>query len=203
MNKLIILIAFIILSLEGYAQIQVQPFFGNDGLQIGSLVNKAFTKKERWNYFNYTSYFTQYDSIKSGQIESYQNVSYSIYKNFGINAGATFGNANLIPSLGFSYILDKDKFNVSIFPSLNYLMAEKEIGADLNAMLEYTPTINKSWNFYAMLIFNGDYISSEFDTKEYLRIGLEHKNKFQFGVGTDIDNTNNTINIGAFVGYTF
>ncbi len=190
-------------SISNYAQIQVQPFFGNDGFQIGSLVNKSFTKSEKWNYFNYTSYFTEYHNIKSGQIESYQNISYSFYKNLGINMGTTFGNASLVPSIGLSYILDNNIFNINLFPSLNYLIAEEEIGADINAMLEYTPAISKTWNFYSMLIFNGDYALNEFDTKEYLRVGLEHKNKFQFGLGSDIDNTNSTFNIGAFIGYTF
>lgn len=203
MIKLRIIIALTCFSLTCHAQIQVQPFFGNDGLQIGSLVNKTFSKKEKWNYFNYTSYFTEYNNIKSGQIESYQNVSYAFYKNFGLNIGTSFGNANLTPSLGLSYILDKDKINISIFPSINYIITEKGIGADLNAMLEYTPAINKVWNLYSMLIFNGDYFENDFEAKEYVRVGLEHKNKLQFGLGSDIENTNSTFNIGAFIGYTF
>lgn len=203
MLKLTITILLLSLSITNYAQIQVQPFLGNDGLQIGTLVNKSFSKNEKWNYYNYSSYFTEYNNIKSSQMECYQNISYSFYKNFGLNVGATFGNGNLVPSIGLSYILDKDIFNINIFPSINYLLAENEIGADLNAMVEYTPAINKTWNFYSMLIFNSDYVSNNMDTKEILRVGLERKNKFQFGIGSDIDNLNSTLNIGAFIGYTF
>lgn len=197
------LILFLITPFIGNGQIQVQTFFGSDGLQIGTLVNKSFTKKENWNYYSYTSYFTEYNNIESSELESYQNVSYALFKSIGVNAGATLGNSSLTPSFGLSYILDLDNFNASIFPSINYLLKEKEVGYDINSMFEFTPSISTSWDLYTMLIFNGDYFDGEFDSKEYLRLGLDYKNTLQFGVGSDIDNNSNTYNIGGFIGYQF
>lgn len=185
------------------AQIQVQPFFGSDGLQVGTLINKPFSKKENWNYYNYTSYFTEYNNVETSELESYQNVSRSLYKNLGFNVGATFGNSTLIPALGLSYIFENENLNFSIFPSVNYLTVEKEVGFDLNSMFEYTQDISLSWSLYSLIIFNADYFDSELVSKEYVRLGLEYKNAIQFGVGSDIDNNEGTFNFGGFVGYQF
>jgi hypothetical protein len=202
MNKFFFTL-LLILPFVVNAQIQVQPFFGSDGLQVGTLINKPFSKKENWNYYNYTSYFTEYNNVETSELESYQNVSRSLYKNLGFNVGATFGNSTLIPALGLSYIFENENLNFSIFPSVNYLTVEKEVGFDLNSMFEYTQDISLSWSLYSLIIFNADYFDSELVSKEYVRLGLEYKNAIQFGVGSDIDNNEGTFNFGGFVGYQF
>ena len=202
MNKFFFTL-LLILPFVVNAQIQVQPFFGSDGLQVGTLINKPFSKKENWNYYNYTSYFTEYNNVETSELESYQNVSRSLYKNLGFNVGATLGNGTLIPALGLSYIFENENLNFSIFPSVNYLTVEKEVGFDLNSMFEYTQDISLSWILYSLIIFNADYFDSELVSKEYVRLGLEYKNAIQFGVGSDIDNNEGTFNFGGFVGYQF
>jgi len=202
MNKFFFTL-LLILPFVVNAQIQVQPFFGSDGLQVGTLINKPFSKKENWNYYNYTSYFTEYNNVETSELESYQNVSRSLYKNLGFNVGATLGNGTLIPALGLSYIFENENLNFSIFPSVNYLTVEKEVGFDLNSMFEYTQDISLSWSLYSLIIFNADYFDSELVSKEYVRLGLEYKNAIQFGVGSDIDNNEGTFNFGGFVGYQF
>jgi hypothetical protein len=202
MNKFFFTL-LLILPFVVNAQIQVQPFFGSDGLQVGTLINKPFSKKENWNYYNYTSYFTEYNNVETSELESYQNVSRSLYKHLGFNVGATFGNGTLIPALGLSYIFENENLNFSIFPSVNYLTVEKEVGFDLNSMFEYTQDLSLSWSLYSLIIFNADYFDSELVSKEYVRLGLEYKNAIQFGVGSDIDNNEGTFNFGGFVGYQF
>lgn len=200
-----ILVIFLMVNFISNAQVQLQSFAGNDGLQFSSIIQKNIGAKT--NYLGFSNYYSPYNSYEKGELESYNVLNYQLYKNLGIATGATFSSKDITPQIGFSWSVDKEKINFNLFPAINYSLNHKEVGLGLYSLFEYTPKINKKWNSYNMLIVDSDFTFKEHTvSNQYLRIGLEYKSKFQFGLGINFSENGDDFKFdnsyGIFMGYT-
>jgi hypothetical protein len=192
-------------TIASNAQVQLQSFVGNDGLQFSTIIQKDITDK--LNYFNFTNYYTEYNSYSTAALETYNVINYSFYKNIGIAAGSTFSNTDIIPQVGLSWSVDKEKVNFNLFPAISYSMDQKEMGFGIYSLLEYTPKINDRWNLYTMLILDSDFsVKEHSESNQYLRLGVEYNKKLQFGAGINFAEKGSNFEFdnsyGLFLGYT-
>lgn len=208
MKLKVIFFALLITSIfNSTAQVQLQSFAGNDGFQFSTIIEKKIASVDKLSYFNFSNYYTPYDSISNGSLEIYHVVNYEFSKNIGVAFGNTFTKEDLIPQAGLSWTIDKENLNLNFFPAINYSFDSKDFGLGVYTLLEYTPKLNENWNYYNMLILDSDFSFEEHsESNQYLRIGAEYNRKFQFGLGLNFSQfgknfeTNNSY--GLFLGYT-
>lgn len=206
--KISILLAVICFSIKSKAQVTLQGYAGNDGYEFSSFIQKTISKNEKLSYYGYSNYFAEYKNNGTSTAEVFQTLNYQLIKNAGVSLGGTFTQGEFIPQVGLCYGVDKKHYSVSIFPGLGYSFKDKQINYGLNGLIEYSPKINDLWNFYSMLVLGSDFDGSEHTkTNEHLRLGLEYKTKFQFGLGLNLEQNGSDFNgeqpsFGIFAGYT-
>lgn len=203
------LLLFLVLTISNrvFSQFQINAFAGNKESELLGIFDKDFKSNPKWNYFGSGSFSYNYDEKKLG-VQLYQNLNYQIAKNLGFSLGATISNDDVSPLLGLAYSREIGNFGFSFFPGINYSFTDKEMGYGFYSFAEYTPKINENLNFYSMLIISTD-LSFKEHTLSYqdLRLGLETKKKFQYGIGTSISETGKDFsteaNYGVFFGKKF
>lgn len=187
---------------------QFQTFVGNDGFQLSSIVQKEIRSYKKFSYFGASNVFAAYNSIDSLDLDLLNLVQYKLQKGFEIVGGISINKHDLMPQLGIGYSKESDRLNLNIFPLLSYSLKEKEMGAGLYTLVEFTPPIKNKWDLYTMLILDTDVSFKEHsESKQYVRIGTQYDRKLQFGLGLDLEQKTSKFNFGAsfgvFIGYAF
>lgn len=209
MNRFLYTFVFLFLHKVTIAQdVQIQSFIGNDGFQLNSIIQKEITKNKKLNYFGFSNVFTEYQSTDSLDLDLLNLAHYNLYKGIVAIGGVSISKKDMIPQLGLGYTMDKDRFNLNIFPMLNYSLKEKEVGGGLYTLMEYTPHIKNKWDLYTMLILDTDFNFREhLESKQYIRIGTQFDKRLQFGLGIDLSQKTNDFifssHYGGFLGYSF
>ncbi|WP_157676807.1 hypothetical protein [Chryseobacterium sp. T16E-39] len=195
----------LLLSYSVAAQISLQGYAGSKEAEVLGIFDKDF--KTKWNYFASGTISYGYETRKVNA-ELYQNLNYSFSKNWGISAGAHLSNEDVMPSLGLAFTKEKGDFGINLFPALTYSFDAKQLGLGLYTLMEYTPKINKRFNFYSMLIIESDFSFKQHQhSSQIIRLGLETKKKIQFGIGSTISQTGTNFetstDFGIFIGKKF
>lgn len=203
--KKIIFPLLLLLSYEISAQISIQGYAGAKEAEVLGIFDKDF--KTKWNYFASGTVSYGYDSKKLNA-EVYQNINYSIGKNWGVSGGIHVSNEDVMPSVGLAFLKEKGDFGINLFPALTYSFNNKEVGFGLYTLMEYTPKINERFNFYSMLIVESDFSFKEHQSSsQVIRLGIETRKKVQFGIGSTISQTGSTfdtsVDFGIFIGKKF
>lgn len=197
MKKTILTFILLIVCLSSYAQISSELLFGNRQVHYISYWQKGIDSLGKYNLFNLNRFAKDFKNEAYTNYSIDAQLSYKIKRWFGIAVGAGYDGKTIQPTLGLSLSLRNKKgdFFIEAFPTIGFT---KKITPSVFAVVGYNPTINKKWGFSNQLIFVLNGISSN----QLVRIGLNYKNKVQFGFGADIiyffDNEPSLYNFGCF-----
>jgi hypothetical protein len=147
-------------------------------------------------------------------------LTYQFNNWLGISVGGSFDGVQFIPTLGLSlgYFNKKGDFSITAFPTIQLA---KPMALDLFALINYSPQFNKKWGVFTQLIIGTNLgIQKEAPNQkreilniftrhnisnQLLRVGLNYKQKFQFGIGADFaqfgTNEGRFDNFGIFLRY--
>jgi hypothetical protein len=139
---------------------------------------------------------------------------------FGLSAGGGFDGQQFNPTLGLSlsYLNPKGDFLVTAFPTVQLA---KPAALDLFALINYCPVFNKTWGLFSQFILGTNlglqkespdqkrqvlnFFTRHNASTQLMRLGLNYRQKFQFGIGADLAqfgmNEGSFENFGLFIRY--
>ena len=203
-----------------FAQIPFEVMVGNKQTLYLTYIQKDLDSLGRWNIFSQGFYAVNYKDPSLNSISIDNQLTFQFNNWLGISAGGSFDGLQFIPSLGlsFSYLNKKGDFSISAFPMVQLA---KPIALDLFALVNYSPQFTKKWGLFSQFIMGTNLgLQKEYPNQQkeimniftrhnisnqLLRIGLNYKQKFQFGVGADFAqfgmNEGTFKNFGVFLRY--
>jgi hypothetical protein len=220
MKKIILTPAFIIIIYFSFGQIPFEVMVGNKQTQYFAFIQKDIDSAGRWNIFSQSLFAINHKDKSMNTISIDGQLTYQFNQWIGISAGGGFDGERFNPALGlsFSYFNKKGDFVISAFPTVQ-LANPKAL--DLFALVNYTPQFSKSWGLFSQAIL-GTNLGLQKESPEQkreilnvftrhnissqlIRIGLNYKQRFQFGIGTDLaqfgKNEGRFENFGLFLRY--
>lgn len=204
MKRYLFLLLLIFKTLLVKAQIPVLLFGGHDATEFEFLWSKDIDKQGKFNFFNYTVFTADYNEQEENVSNIWQVVTYNLNKTWGIAGGGAFSNGEFLPQIALSYQVESKDLYFNLFPSVLYLSYNETLGYALFGLLFYQPKINDKWSVFSQLIFE-PLFSREGHLWGYqqIRLGLNCKALFQFGIGANFTQTgnsfNNSTNLGLFL----
>lgn len=192
------------ISHSSYSQIPVQLFAGNQAVEYSFFWDNAVDKKGKLNFFNLTFFTLDYEESSGNSYEIYQVATYNFTKNWGIASGGRFTDGQFLPQVAVSFQVETKDLYFNIFPTIQYLTVKEHMGYSLFGLLIYTPKISNTLKLFHQLVFEPLFDSSgHIYSYQQLRIGLEYKDLFQFGLGLNLEQTGNRLdtisNYGLFI----
>lgn len=220
MKKYFLVAIFIMAIQHTFAQIPFEVMVGNKQTLYFAYMQKDLDSIGRWNIFSQGLYGVNYKDNSLNSISIDNQVTYQFNNWLGVSAGGSFDGLQFNPSLGLSlsYINKKGDFIITAFPTIQLA---KPMAMDLFALIIYSPQFNKKWGLFSQLIIGTNLglqkenpsqkkeILNVFTrhniSNQLLRVGLNYKQKFQFGIGADFAqfgmNEGNFSNFGIFLRY--
>lgn len=220
MRKIIIVAILLMATRHIFAQIPFEVMVGNKQTLYFSYIQKDLDSVGRWNIFSQGLYGVNYKDSSLNSISIDNQLTYQFNNWLGISAGGSFDGLQFNPSLGLSlsYINKKGDFVITAFPTIQFA---KPRALDLFALINYSPQFNKKWGLFSQLIagtnlgLQKDYPNQKREvlniftrhniSNQLLRVGLNYKQKFQFGIGADFAqfgmNEGTFENFGVFLRY--
>jgi agmatine deiminase len=202
--KQIIVFSILILSLSvTYAQVQLQSSIGAEEFGINTLMQKSISKNQKFNYYGHTNFELKYKNDSVGMTEFFQVVDYKLGKNVGLALGNTINKGDFLPEIGLSFSFEKKAFDLNFYPTVSYSLKSKAVGYGANGIMSFSPKINDKWGYYNLLIFGVDFdAESNFMGNQNLLVGLEYKQKLDFGLSLNLSNEQSDLNtsLGVFLG---
>jgi len=168
--------------------IPVEAFSGYKGLVFQMIVNKHFSPKSRFGFFNVTNFVGDY-AIENprNQFLSQSFVTADIWKGLSVNAGVSLNYiTGFRPSTGLQYVFANRQLLVVVLPRFDLTQT---YNFETFGLVEYKPKFNKEWGLYtrAQGLYNHNTRLNLHDRSYFwLRVGLSYKN-FQFGLGANVD----------------
>ena len=201
MKKLFLVMLFVTNISPVAAQIPVLLFAGHEATEFEFLWSKDIDRQGKFNLFNYTLFFADYDEKQENTSNIWQVITYNFNKTWGVAAGGAFSNGEFLPQIALSYQIESEDLYFNLFPSVQYLPSDETLGYALFGLLFYEPKINDQWSIFSQLLFE-PLFNNEGHVSGYqqIRFGLNYNKLFQFGVGVNLTQTgksfSNTTNIG-------
>jgi hypothetical protein len=220
MKNYVLIAIFMMATRYTFAQIPFEVMVGNKQTLYLTYIQKDLDSLGRWNIFSQGFYAVNYKDPSLNSISIDNQLTFQFNNWLGISAGGSFDGLQFIPSLGlsFSYLNKKGDFSISAFPMVQLA---KPIALDLFALVNYSPQFTKKWGLFSQFIMGTNLgLQKEYPNQQkeimniftrhnisnqLLRIGLNYKQKFQFGVGADFAqfgmNEGTFKNFGVFLRY--
>ncbi len=220
MKKRILTAIFLLAAQYTFAQIPFEVMVGNKQTLYFAYIQKDLDSVGRWNIFSQGLYGVNYKNSSLNSISIDNQLTYQLNNWLGISTGGSFDGVQFIPSLGLSlgYLNKKGDFFITAFPTIQLV---KPISLDLFGLINYSPQFNEKWGLFSQLIIGTNLGIQKEDpnqqreilniftrhniSNQLLRIGLNYKQKFQFGVGADFAqfgmNEGRFDNFGIFLRY--
>lgn len=201
MQKLILVAIFTMATRYTFAQIPFEVMVGNQQTLYFAYIQKDLDSIGKWNIFSQSLFAVNYKDRTQNSISIDGQLSYQFNHWFGISAGGGFDGLRFNPTLGLSltYFNQKGDFVITAFPTIQFA---KPRALDLFALINYSPQFSTKWGLFSQLILGTnlglqkDSPSQEREilnvftqhniSTQLLRVGLNYKQKFQFGVGADL-----------------
>ena len=184
--------------------IPVEVFAGNRALVFQMILNKHFSPKSRFGFFNVTNLVGDYETAnQKNQYLSQSLITTDIWKGFSVNAGVTMNYvAGFRPTAGLQYVFANREFLAVVLPRFDLTQTHN---FETFGLVEYKPRFKNHWGLYTRIqgIYNYN-TKLEFHDRSYawLRAGASYKN-YQFGLGANFDAYGpmkiNENSIGVFV----
>lgn len=106
----------------------------------------------------------------------------------GVALGGRYRNGEFIPQVALSFQHFKNDLFVNIFPALQYSTLQKELQYGVFGLVIYTPKLSGKWSSFNQLMFEPLFNKNQhLLTYQQLRVGLDYQNKFQFGLGANLN----------------
>lgn len=220
MKNYIFVAIFMMATKYSLAQTPFEVMVGNKQTLYFAYIQKDLDSLGRWNIFSQGLYAVNYKDVSLNSISIDNQLTYQLNNWFGISAGGSFDGLQFIPSLGlsFSYLNKKGDFSISAFPMVQMV---KPTALDVFSLINYSPQISKKWGLFSQFIIGTNLglqkenpnekraILNVFTrhniSNQLLRIGVNYKQKIQFGLGTDFaqfgKNEGTFENFGIFLRY--
>ena len=219
--KRIVFIVMLLISHAGFAQIPVETLLGNKQTHFISYWQKDIDSLGKFNYFSLSRFAIDHEDKAYNNFALEGQVTYQLKNWFGVCAGGAYAGNNFVPTVGLSlrYANKKGDFYIQSFPTVNL----DEIKTfNFFGIIGYTPRINKTFGIFSQLIFSTNLqmdktqvmpdreilglFTGHNQSTQLIRVGLDYKEKFQFGIGADFNqffkNQGNFSNIGVFIRMT-
>lgn len=186
------------------AQLAPQIFAGNEAAEYNFLWYKEVDKRGKVSLFNFTSFKADYKNKVNNAYEIYQVGIYNLNKSWGIAGGGRFIGGEFVPLVALSYQKATKDLYLNLFPSAQYSPSLQRIDYSLFGLLFYRPQLNNTWRMFNQLTFEPLLNTREhIYSYQQIRIGLEYKQLFQFGIGANFDQVGERFtfrqNYGLFV----
>jgi hypothetical protein len=211
MKKYILLAILVMATRYSFAQIPFEVMVGNKQTLYFSYIQKDLDSLGRWNVFSQGLFAANYKDSTLNSISIDNQLTYQINNWLGISAGGSFDGLQFLPSLGLSlsYLNKKGDFTINAFPMVQLF---KPRALDVFCLINYSPQFTKKWGLFSQFIVGTNLGLQKENPNEkrailniftrhnisnqILRMGLNYKQKFQFGLGTDFAQFG--MNEGAF-----
>lgn len=212
---------FILMTLISHfavAQMPVETLVGDKQTHFISYWQKDIDSTSKFNFFSLSRFAIDNRDRAFNNFAIEGQLTYQIKDWLGISAGGAYAGNNFVPTVGLSlrYANKKGDFYIQSFPTVNL---DKLKSVNFFGIVGYTPKISKKFGIFSQLIFATNLQLDKTDvmpkreilglftghnqSTQLLRIGLDYKEKFQFGFGADFNqfykNQGNFSNIGCFV----
>ncbi len=213
-----IVILMILISHLGFAQIPVETLVGNKQTHFISYWQKDIDSSGKFNFFNLSRFAIDHKEKAYNNFAIEGQMTYQVKDWFGLSFGGAYAGNNFVPTAGISlrYANKKGDFYIQSFPTVNL---DKIKSFNFFGIVGYTPKLSKNFGIFSQLIFSTNLqldktqvmpnreifglFTGHNQSVQLLRIGLNYKEKLQFGFGADFNqfykNQGNFSNIGFFV----
>lgn len=216
MNKIFVFV-MMLLAQKSFGQIPVEVLVGHKQTQFVSYWQKDLDNAKKFNFFSYTSFAIDHKNDAYNNFSIDNQLSYSIKNWIGISVGGGYAGMNFVPSVGLnlSYSNAKGDFFIESYPTLQF---DKLKSFSLFGIAGYSPKFNEKWGLFSQLIFSANLqidktpmnptrdvlglFAAHQQSTQLIRVGLDYKEKYQFGFGTDFMQSpqggGNFENLGVF-----
>lgn len=197
MRKIFFVAIFLVATSSSFAQIPMEVLVGNRQVHYINYWQKDLDTAGRFNFFSLNRFLVDYKDSTLNNISFDGQFSYQLQDWIGISAGGSYTEGFFVPSLGLSlgYANRKETFLIETYPT--FLLFKQKVYFSMLGLMVYKPQFNKKWGLFSQLIFE--------PSSQLLRVGINYKQKIQFGVGADFfrleEPTSNVQNIGLFLRY--
>ncbi len=197
MKKKLIITLLLSFNVVVRAQITIEGLAGNNYAHYISYTDKNLDSAKKWNYFNLNRFTVNYKNNALNTVSIEGQLTYQFKPWIGLSTGAGFYGEFFIPTLGLSlsYANDREDFFIQLYPTIGFF--EKQIGPSVLGIIGYVPKLSKNWGISSQIIFSVD----PSEISQIVRIGMDYKNKLQFGLGLDVINRVNTTNLNTNTGF--
>lgn len=168
--------------------IPVEFFASQQGIGFQMMVNKHFSPKSRFGYFNVTHFVGDYATAnQKNQFLTQAFVTADIWKGLSINTGVTMNfMTGFRPSAGLQYVYTRPKFLAVLLPRFDL---SQTYNFETFGLAEYKPKFKNSWGLYSRIqsMYNHNTKLIHHDRSYvWLRLGASYKN-YQVGLGSNFD----------------
>lgn len=166
----------------------VELNIGNNRFGLQFLMSKHFAPTSKFSFLSVTSFESTYkNDINSLDFINNSQVSYEIYKGFGIATGLSVNRVSgLTPIVGLEYVFANKEILLVITPTY-HLSKNKNIEG--LALIEYKPKLTEKINLYTRFqtLYNHNSENNQHE-RSYMqfRLGVGISN-YQFGLATNLD----------------
>jgi len=198
MKKLFVVAILLMATKVTHAQISNEILFGNRQVHYLNYWQKDIDSAGKFNFFNINRFAIDHNDKLFNNFSNEGQLSYRLKDWIGISVGGGFDGEVFMPTLGLnlSYLNKKGDFFIEAYPTIGIA---KRVAPSIFGLIGYNPTFDKKWGLSSQLIFTVD----ELQSSQLVRVGLNFKNKLQFGIGADIYQFQqaalNFSNVGIFV----
>jgi hypothetical protein len=202
MKKLLVLILLLPATLA--AQLPVQIFGGHKAVEYNFLWFKDVDARGKFSLFNFTFFTVDYQDRAKNVYEIYQVGTFNFNKTWGLSGGGRFVSNEFAPIMALSYQLTTRDLYLNLFPSVQYFGSTQTVSYSLFGLLFYRPKISDTWRLFNQLTFEPLFTARQHVfSYQQVRIGLEYKSLFQFGLGGNFDQVGSNFafqyNLGVFI----
>lgn len=203
MKKSLIITILLMVSVNISAQNVLEALAGNKHAHYINYFDKDLDSSAKWNFFNLNRFTVNYNDKALNTVAIEGQLTYQFKPWIGLSAGGGFYGEIFVPTVGLSlsYMNKKEDFFLQMYPTIGF--AEGQAVPSILGIIGYAPKFNKIWGFSTQIIFSADPI----EASQIVRIGVDYKNKIQFGIGLDLlqnfETRNSNYNLGPFVRFNF
>ncbi len=201
MRNYFLVAVFIMATQYTFAQIPFEVMVGNKQTQYFGYIQKDLDSIGRWSIFSQSIFAINHKDSTLNSISVDGQLTYMLNNWLGVAAGGAFDGNRFNPTFGlsFTYINPKRDLVMTAFPTVQLA---KPIALDLFALINYIPQFNKKWGLFSQFIFGTNlglqkedpnqkgevlnFFTRHNGSTQMLRVGLNYKQRFQFGLGTDL-----------------
>jgi hypothetical protein len=217
MRKIVIIVMTLISHL-GLAQMPVETLVGNKQTHFIGYWQKDIDSAGKFNFFSLNRFAIDREDKIYNNFAIEGQMTYQFKNWLGLSVGGAYAGNDFVPTVGLSlrYANEKGDFYLQSFPTVNL---DKVKTFNFFGIVGYTPKLNKTFGLFTQLIFSTNLqldktqvmpdreilglFTGHNQSNQLLRIGLDYKEKVQFGFGADFNqfykNQGNFSNMGVFI----